>query len=89
MPLNYNRTLTDEEVKFLEYDLINVRDWIDKAIDGKINNCMKRAASEYRMVASKENIATIPAMEKVAANALIARPDYKNRAQRDQSERTH
>lgn len=39
---NYHRSLTDEEMAILENDLLDVKDWIDKAIEGKINNCRKR-----------------------------------------------
>lgn len=42
MPLKYERTLTDEEIQILENDIINVKEWIDAAINGKINNCKKR-----------------------------------------------
>lgn len=86
MPLIYTKTLTDLEVKILEHDLLDIRDWINKAIEGKINNCAKRAAREYQTLLIKEGAQTVPVNERVAFQDFIRRPDYKNRAQRDQDE---
>jgi len=79
--INYTRVITDEEQKFLENDLLDIKDWIDKAIEGKINNCMKRAANQYMELAKKENIALIPVHDKHKAQALINRAGYVSRKQ--------
>lgn len=75
--------LTDDEVKILEYDLIDIHDWIAGAIAGKLNNCKKRAAIQYRELLKQENADMLPANDDVAVAQLFARSDYKNRAARD------
>ena len=54
--INYTRVITDEEQKILENDLLDVVDWINKAIEGKINNCLKRAALQFDQFAKQENM---------------------------------
>lgn len=48
--MEYTRKFTDAEVKCLEHDLMDIKDWIDKAIDGKIAKCKER----YEFAQSKE-----------------------------------
>ena len=81
--INYNRVITDEEQKILEHDLVNINEWIDGMIAGKINNCMKRAAKDHREILKNEVDAMIPAQDKTAALTLFERPNYKNRQERD------
>lgn len=81
--LEYKITLTDEQQKILEHDLLDIKDWIDKAIDGKINNCLKRAANECRQILKTDPNALLPANDKLAALALFSSRHYKNRCQRE------
>ena len=81
--INYTITITDRQQKILENDLLDITDWIDKAIAGKINSCMKRAAKEYGVVAEKNNIISIPSSLDNRADALFLQGDYKNRQERD------
>ena len=41
------RTLTTTEESVLKNDLLDVQDWVTKAIDGKVNNCKKRMLAEW------------------------------------------
>ena len=41
------RTLTTIEVSVLKNDLLDIQDWVTKAIDGKVNNCKKRMIAEW------------------------------------------
>lgn len=75
--------LTDEEVKILQNDLIDIKSWIDGAIAGKINNCMKRAAKQYDELAKAENLESVPVHDHAKVMALMTHPKYKNRVQRD------
>ena len=36
------RTLTTIEEKCLKHDLVDIQNWVDLAIDGKVSNCRKR-----------------------------------------------
>lgn len=80
--VNYTRTITDSEQKLLENDLLDITDWINKAIDGKINNCLKRAAQQYDKLAIQKSLSTVPTQNLDKANALFEDSDYKNRIQR-------
>lgn len=81
--MKFQLELTDEEVKILQNDLIDIKSWINGAIAGKINNCMKRAAKQYDELAKKENLESMPVQDLAKAKALINHPAYKNRVQRD------
>ncbi len=81
--IEYKRTITDEEQKCLEHDLLDITDWINKAVDGKISNCMKRAAIEYREMAKNNGIDMIPVKDMACAEALFCCKEYKNRVQRE------
>jgi hypothetical protein len=81
--IKYERIITDEEQKYLAHDLLDIKEWIDKAIEGKINNCMKRAAIQYRESLKTNLSSMIPANDKTAALTLINSKEYKNRVQRE------
>ncbi len=84
--INYTRIITDEEQKCLENDLLDITDWINKAIEGKINNCAKRAAKQYDELAKAEELATVPTQDAAKREALFAHPEYKNRTAREAEE---
>lgn len=46
--MEYKRTLTQEEIKALHHDLLDIKDWIEKAIDGKIAKCKERMEQELK-----------------------------------------
>ena len=81
--INYTRVITDEEQKILENDLLDVVDWINKAIEGKINNCLKRAALQFDQFAKQENMDMVPAKTELKVKALFDHPKYKNRVERE------
>ena len=58
--MEYTRVFTAEEQQILEHDLLDITTWIDAAIDGKLNNCGKRAAQQYDALAKEEDLATVP-----------------------------
>lgn len=76
-------TISDEEQKILENDLVDIGQWVTGAIVGKINQCRKRAASAYRELLKKEGAEMVPANDTVAVNQYFNRLDYKNRKQRE------
>ena len=84
-------TLTDLEQKILSNDLYNntdnagLDDWIQKAVDGKINNCWKRMQSEWTTKLMNDDSFTdpIPSNQADFVALVTARPDYKNRKTRD------
>ena len=84
-------TLTDLQQKILSNDLYNdtdnagLDDWIQKAVDGKINNCWKRMRQEWTTKLMEDDSFTdsIPSNQEDFVKLILARSDYKNRKARD------
>ena len=78
------RTLTSTEETVLKNDLLDIQDWVTKAIDGKVNNCKKRMISEWTpKLMADDSVDSIPADEDKLIELIVARSDYKSRADRD------
>ena len=78
------RTLSSTEEAVLKNDLLDVQNWADKAIDGKISNCKKRMLREWMpKLYADDSVSSIPASEDEIVAMIIARDDYKDRAARD------
>ena len=84
-------TLTDLQQKILSNDLYNDTDnkgldnWIQAAVDGKINNCCQRMQSEWTTKLMNDDSFTdpIPSNQADFVALVTARSDYKNRKARD------
>ena len=84
-------SITDLQQKILSNDLYNdtdnagLDDWIQKALDGKINNCWKRMRTEWTQKLMDDDSFTdpIPSNQTDFDNLVTARADYKNRKKRD------
>ena len=78
------RTLSSTEEAVLKNDLLDVQDWVDKAVDGKVNNCKKRMIAEWMpKLYADDSVSSIPASEDEIVAMIVARDDYKDRAARD------
>jgi len=78
------RTLTTLEESVLKNDLLDVQDWVDKAIDGKVNNCKKRMIAEWLpKLYADDSVSSIPASEDEIVALVVARSDYKDRVARE------
>lgn len=78
------RTLSSTEESVLKNDLLDVQDWVDGAIDGKVSNCKKRMLREWLpKLYADDSVSSIPASEDEIVAMIIARDDYKDRAARD------
>ena len=84
-------TLTDVQQKILSNDLYNDTDnagldnWIQAAVDGKINNCWKRMKNNWttKLMDDESFTDPIPSNKADFIALVTARSDYKNRKQRD------
>ena len=85
-------SITDDDQKLLSNDLYNdmsnnagIDDWIQKALDGKINNCWKRFQREWTTKLMDDSSFTdpIPSNKSDFIALVTARSDYKNRKTRD------
>ena len=84
-------TLSDTQQKILSNDLYNdtdnagLDDWIQEAVDGKINNCWKRFRNEWtqKLMDDSSFTDTIPSNQADFVALVTARSDYKNRKKTD------
>ena len=84
-------SLTDLQQTILSNDLYNDTDnagldlWIQRAVDGKLNNCWKRFQTEWttKLMNDESFNDPIPSNQADFVNLVISRPDYKNRKTRD------
>ena len=84
-------TLSDEDQKLLSDSLYNdtdnagIDDWLQKAIDGKVNNCWSRMQNNWTQKLMDDDSFTdpIPSNQTDFVNLVTARSDYKTRKQRD------
>jgi len=79
----YTRLISDDDEKILKDSILNIKDWIDKGIAGKISNSAGRLAKRRRKELIKLGQKQIPASDNDLAKNAFADPDYKNRLERD------
>ena len=78
------RTLTTTEESVLKNDLLDIQEWVNEAINGKVNNCKKRMIAEWTpKLMADDSVSSIPANEDELIAMILARDDYKNRTERD------
>jgi hypothetical protein len=84
-------TITDLQQTLLSNDLYNDTDnagidlWIEKAVEGKINNCWKRFRQEWtqKLMDDESFTDAIPSNQADFVALVTARSDYKNRKTRE------
>ena len=84
-------TLTDLQQTILSNDLYNdtdnagIDEWIELAVEGKINNCWKRMQREWttKLMDDSSFTDSIPSNQKDFVALVTARSDYKNRKAKD------
>jgi hypothetical protein len=76
--------MSELEKKILEDHLLDVQDWIEKAVLGKTSNCKKRIVrSHTQTLLDDPAVTSIPGTEDDICENLFATEGYQNRAQRD------
>ena len=86
MALTITVEISDHNEKVLLHNILDIDDWVQAAVVGKINNCSKRMANEASTVLkADDSVETMPATNEGLQKALLARSDYKNRAARDKA----
>ncbi len=87
MPKKITVNLTDQQVAILEYELLDINEWIQEAVNGRINYARNMLAEEAREVLEADAAVTvIPADRDELIAARMARSDYRNRKKRDEDE---
>lgn len=75
--------ITDKEVKILKDSILDIEEWVNNAVQGKINNCKKRLIDRELVKAAKEGV-SIPSNEDQMIDAITNRKNYKDRKTRDE-----
>ena len=84
-------TLTDTQQKILSNDLYNgsdnkgLDDWVQNAVDGKINNCWKRMQNNWTSKLMNDPSFTdgIPSSQDAFVSLVTSRSDYTSRKAKD------
>jgi len=74
---------TDQTV--LKNDLIDINQWAQDAMAGKINSCWKRMQSEWtqKLMNDESFTDSIPSNKADFVTLVTSREDYKNREERE------
>ena len=79
--------ITDMEELALKDCLLDSDQWLRDALRGKIANCKKRMRRHwFQILLDDPTVTSIPALEDTLIALIVARPDYKNRTERDAAE---
>ena len=75
----------DTQQAILNNDLLDINQWVQDAMTGKINNCWKRMQREWKDKLMNDSSFTdpIPSNQADFVALITKRSDYKNRKQRD------
>ena len=78
----------DTDQLVLKNDLLDIDDWVQQAMIGKINNCWKRMQSEWttKLMNDESFTDSIPSNKADFVTLVTGRSDYKDRAARDAEE---
>lgn len=72
------------DIKALQHDLLNVEDWVNAAIVGKVAACKGRLIDQwFPVIIADRSVTTIPADEAAIIDLITGRADYKNRSDRE------
>ena len=76
----------DTQQAMLNNDLVDINQWVQDAMTGKINNCWKRMKQDWTTRLMNDNSFTdpIPSNQADFVKLITARSDYKTRKQRDE-----
>ena len=88
MALTVTVEISDHNEKVLLHNILDIDDWVQAAVVGKINSCGKRMDIEATAVLkADDSVETMPATDEGLQKALLARDGYKNRTERDAENR--
>ena len=81
-------TVNDTMQAIMNNDLLDIKEWIERAVAGKQNNCWKRMQTEWTTKLMNDDSFTdpIPSNQADFVTLVTGRDDYKTRKQRDEAE---
>ena len=82
--------IDDTDQLVLKNDLLDIDDWVQQAMTGKINNCWKRMQSEWttKLMNDESFTDSIPSNKADFVTLVTSREDYQDRTARDEAEET-
>ena len=85
MALTITVSINDTDEKILKNDLLDLNQWVQDAVTGKINNSWKRFQSEWTTKLMNDETFTdsIPSNQEAFVNLVTARADYKTRQEKE------
>jgi len=85
--MDFTVTISDVNMKILTNELVDVDDWIQMAMDGKLQAVKTRMLAEWHIkLLADPDVESIPANEDALINMIVARDDYKTAVQRESEE---
>ena len=80
--LNIKIEVNETDQKVLKNDLLDIDQWCQDAIAGKINNCWKRMQSEWttKLINDDSFTDSIPSNKTDFVNLITSKEDYKDAA---------
>lgn len=85
MAVTITITVDDTDEKVLLNDLLDIQEWAQGAVDGKVNNSWKRMQTEWTTKLMNDDSFTdsIPSNKADFVTLVTSRDDYQTRAERD------
>jgi len=82
--------IDDTDEKVLLNDLLDIDEWVQGAVTGKINNCWKRMQQNWtnQLMNDESFTDSIPSNKTDFVKMVTARSDYKDRVARDKEEQS-
>ena len=80
-------TINDIDQAVLKNDLLDIDDWVQSAMRGKINGCWKRMQREWttKLINDESFTDSIPSNKTDFVTAITSRSDYKDRTAREEA----
>ena len=81
-------TINEDDQKIMKNDVIDINDWIQLAVTGKINSCWKRMYANWsaQLLNDESFTDSIPSNKTDFLNLVLARPNYENAKTRHDKE---
>ena len=85
MAVTITITVDDTDEKVLLNDILDIQEWVQGAVDGKINNCWKRMQQNWTQQLMNDDSFTdpIPSNKADFVTLVTSRDDYQTRSERD------
>ena len=85
MAITVTINIDDTDQTVLLNDILDIDEWVQGAVTGKINNCWKRMQQDWtqRLMNDETFTDSIPSNKADFVAMVTARDDYQSRAERD------